>query len=119
MIFEVDHWICKALHFAPSWIFPLALRRENGDRSSQNSIAICGTLPHHFSIGSSDSSCLAVHTIFLLSVREDGHRLVYAVRFGDGFDRSGGHLQAGQFLPEFTRGGPQNKTRFCTQRSRA
>jgi hypothetical protein len=36
MIFEVDRWVCKALHFAPSWIFPLALRRENGDRSSQN-----------------------------------------------------------------------------------
>src|SRR5260370_40938520 len=99
MIFEVDHWICKALHFAPSWIFPLALRRENGDRSSQNSIAICGTLPDHFSIGPSDSSCLAVHTIFLLSVREDGHRLVYAVRFCDGVDRSGGALPHCQVLP--------------------
>jgi len=38
-IFEVDDWICNALHFGPNG-FPLALRRENGDRSSQNSIAI-------------------------------------------------------------------------------
>jgi hypothetical protein len=32
--------------------FPLALRRENDDRSSQNKIVIRGVLPHHYSIGS-------------------------------------------------------------------
>src|SRR5215470_16713811 len=64
-------------------------------------------------------------TIFLLclliaaSVREDEHRLVFAVGFGDGFDRSGGHLQAGQFIRACTRGGAQRRPRFGIQRNRA
>src|SRR5262249_37379939 len=95
--FEVDRRIGKALHF--SWDIPLALRHENGDRSSQNKIVIRGPPPHHHSIRSSHSGCLAVRSIFLLPVREDRHRLVHAVRRAHGFERSGGHRPAPPFLP--------------------
>ena len=43
------------------------------------------------------SGCVAVRSIFLLSVQEDGQRLVYAVRLGNGCDWSGSHLQTRQF----------------------
>src|ERR1700751_3463789 len=100
-----------------SWDFPLTLRRENGYRSSQNKIAIRGTLPHHYSIGPLDGGGLAVRTIFLLSVEEDGHRLVYAIRLDDEFDWSGNHLQTSQFLPECPRNGAQRRPRIDTQRN--
>src|SRR5262249_33113161 len=77
----------------------LAQRHENGDRSSPNRIVVRGTLPLGHSIRSPDSGCLAVRSIFLLPVREDRHRLVYAVRRDHGFGRSGSHLQAQPFLP--------------------
>src|SRR5262245_8336153 len=66
---------------------PLAQRREDGDRSSQNKIVIRGPPPNRLSIRSPDSGCLAVRRIFLLSVHENERRLVYAVRRAHGFGR--------------------------------
>src|SRR5262249_19386774 len=62
---------------------------------------------------------LAVRNIFVLSVQEGGHRLVFAIRRDDEFDRSGNHLQTSQFLPERTRDGAQGRPRIGTRRNRA
>jgi len=104
-----NRWIigtCEALHFAGSWDLLSDFEARNGDRSTQNKIAIRGTLPHRYSIEPLDGSGLAVRTIFLLSVQEDGHRLVYAIRLDDEFDWSGDNLQTSQLLPEWTRKSP-------------
>src|SRR6188472_1615278 len=96
-----NRWIigtCEALHFADSWDLLSDFEALNGDRSTQNKIAIRGTLPHRYSIEPLDGSGLAVRTIFLLSVQEDGHRLVYAIRLDDEFDWSGDNLQTSLFL---------------------
>ena len=85
-----------------SWDLLSDSEARNGDRSTQNKIAIRGTLPHRYSIEPLDGSGLAVRTIFLLSVQEDGHRLVYAIRLDDEFDWSGDNLQTSQLLPEWT-----------------
>src|SRR5262245_27720454 len=105
-------------HFR-SWDIPLAPRHENGDGSGPNKIVLRGALPHHYCIGSADSGCLAVRSIFLLSVHEDGHRLVYAVGRGHGFDRSGSYLQARQFLPAGIEDGAQRRAGIGAQRNRA
>ena len=104
---SVDHWNLRSITFClVVGTFSLTLRRENGDRSTQNKIVIRGTLPYHYSIEPLDGSGLAVRTIFLLSVQEDGYRLVYAIRLDDEFDWSGDNLQTSQLLPEWTRKSP-------------
>src|SRR5215831_19351097 len=102
-----------------SWDFPSGSEAANGDRSTRNKIAIRGALPNHYSIGPLDGGGLAVRTIFLLSVQEDGHRLVYTIRLDDEFDWSGNYLQTSQFLPGCTRDGAQRRPRIDTQRNRA
>src|SRR5262249_46264589 len=62
---------------------------------------------------------LAVRSIFLLPVQEDGRRLVFPVRRAHGFGRSGGHLQARAFLPARARDGAQRRARIRGPRDRA
>ena len=71
-------------------------------------IVVRGALPHRCSIRAADRSCLAVRSLFLLSLSQDGRRLVCAVRLGHGLGRSGCHLQARQLLPA--------RARDCAQR---
>src|SRR5262249_41919364 len=108
--FCVDSPISKALHFIR---YGFRWRRgvNNGDRSSATTIVVRGALPHDRSIRYPDSSGLAVRRIFLLSVQEDGHRLVFPVRRAHGFGRSGRHLQALSFVPARARDSVQR--RYC------
>src|SRR5262249_31554796 len=50
---------------------PLTLRRENGQRSSQNKIVVRGALPHRCWIGSAAGGWLVVRAIVFLSVQDD------------------------------------------------
>ena len=75
--------------------------------------------PHHHSVWFVGGNCLAVRNIFLLCFQQDGHRLVFKVRLGNVFGRSGGHLQARPFLSERTGNGAQRRTRIGAERNRA
>ena len=69
--------------------------------------------------GSVGGGGLAVRNIFLLSIRQGGHRLVCPVRLGHVFGRSGGHLQARPFLSARPGDGAQRRPRIGAERNRA
>src|SRR5262249_19653989 len=82
---------------------------DHGRRASQRAVVVRGTPSHLHSSWHRAGVFLALCSIFLLSVEEDGDRLVCAVRFGDGFDRRGSDLQARRRVSQATRDGTQGR----------
>jgi hypothetical protein len=107
--------VCSPISSASPGVF----RRENGDRPTPNKLALRRAQPHHHSVWFVGGGCLAVRNIFLLCFQQGGHRLVFTVRLGNVFGRSGGHLQARPFLSERTGNGAQRRTRIGAERNRA
>ena len=97
----------------------IMLRREKRDRPTPNKLALRRAQPHHHSVWFVGGGCLAVRNIFLLCFQQGGRRLVFTVRLGNVFGRSGGHLQARPFLSERTGNGAQRRTRIGAERNRA